>query len=96
MIVSHQNTKGIHMFFRKQVCFSRQEKLKVERRADYREDDGDNPAANRNRIHQPFTLAELAAAALFSIRQYEFSWHWHDSAEPASLTVTLARFHRVL
>jgi hypothetical protein len=84
------------MSFRKQVFFSRQEKLKVERRADYREDDGDNSAANRNRIHQPFTLADLAAAALFSIRQCEFSWHWHDSAELASFTVTLARFHRVL
>jgi len=81
---------------RKQVFFSRQEKLKVERRADYREDDGDNSAANCNRIHQPFTLANLAAAALLAIRQCEFPWHRHDFAEPTSLTMTLARFHRFL
>jgi hypothetical protein len=78
------------------VFSSRQEQLEVERRADYREDDGDNSAANRNSIHQPVTAADLAAAALLSIRQCEFSWHWHDSAESASLTMTLAPFHRVL
>lgn len=75
---------------------SQQEQLEAERRADYREEHGDNSAASRNRIHQPVTLANLAAAALLSMRQCEFPWHWRDSAEPALLTMTLARFHWVL